>query len=449
MSSPLRRRDFRLLLAGQTTSALGDWLGTVAFMALVLELTQSSTAVAGILVLRLAPTTIAGPLAARLARRWDRRRLMMTMDLVRAGTVALVPFVSALWWIYLWAFLLEVASLVFLPARDAAIPDLVSAEDDLDAANGLVLVSSYATIPLGAGAFGAISALTPEEHRFLTLGPAFWLDAVTFLVSFALVRALRLPETEGAVAGSEPSPGFLGAFRIPLVRTVIPPTGAASLGVGALFSLGIVFVRDVLEASNTEFGVLVALFGVGAASGLGVLRLVEHNSLVAIRTAVTLQGSVISLMSLAPNVGLTFLGAVGFGAGAGAALASGMSFLQSRLRGEELVLAFATFHVVIRAALAFAAIGAGVAADIVDEVEWPWVGDLPATRLVLFLSGLVVLSGGLLARRVEETPTVAAGTELAGAAGADGSGGGGAGAARAGAGEAGEPPVPREGGVRR
>ena len=60
---PLRRSGFRYLLVGQGVSALGDWMGTIAFMALALELTGSPTAVGGILTLRLLPAAIGGPLA--------------------------------------------------------------------------------------------------------------------------------------------------------------------------------------------------------------------------------------------------------------------------------------------------------------------------------------------------------------------------------------------------
>ena len=408
MRSLLRRPDFRRLIIGQTASAFGDWMATVAFMALVLELTDSSTAVAGILVLRLAPTMVAGPVAARLVQRWDRRRLMMTMDLVRAGIVVVVPLIGAVWWVYLWAFTLEVASLVFLPARDAAIPDLAGVEGDLDhadldAANGLVLGSSYATIPLGAGAFGLVAALSPSGTGILSVGPAFWVDALTFLVSFEMIRRVRSldagPVPAAALASVEAAPvRFSEAFRIPLVRGVMPAVAAASLGIGALFSLGIVFVRDVIGASNTQFGVLVALFGVGAAAGLGVLRASRAEGLAAVRFAVFVQGAVISVMSFSPNLSLTFVGATAFGAGAAASLAGGMSFLQSRLAGATRVLAFTAFHIVIRAGLAIAAIGAGIAADLVDGVEWPVVGTLEPARLVLFFSGLVVVLGAGLAR---------------------------------------------------
>src|SRR5690606_40118193 len=106
----------RDLLVGQAVSALGDWMGTVALMALVLELTDSATAVGGVLVLRLAPTVLAGPVAARLVRRWNRRRIMLAMDAVRVPAALLLPWVTELWSIYLWAVVLEVGGMVFLPA---------------------------------------------------------------------------------------------------------------------------------------------------------------------------------------------------------------------------------------------------------------------------------------------------------------------------------------------
>ena len=78
--------------------------------------------------------------------------MMLAMDLFRIPAVAVTPWVTELWWIYTWAFLTELAGMVFLPARDASIPDLVEGDDDLATANALVLGSSYGMITVGAGA---------------------------------------------------------------------------------------------------------------------------------------------------------------------------------------------------------------------------------------------------------------------------------------------------------
>ena len=114
--------------------------------------------------------------------------------------IALVPLVRGLWWIYLWAFLVEVASLVFLPARDSSIPDLVD-RDDLPLANGLILGSSYGSIPLGAAAFAAVAALPGADLAGRPHALVFWIDALTFLVSFAFVYRITGLSGAGVARG--------------------------------------------------------------------------------------------------------------------------------------------------------------------------------------------------------------------------------------------------------
>jgi len=396
----LRQRGFRALITGQAISALGDWMGTVAFMAVALRESGSPTAVGGILALRLLPGALGGPLAARAAGRWDRRRTMLAMDAVRAGIIAAVPLIAGLWWIYLGAFLLELASLVFLPARDASIPDLAT-EGQLPLANGLVLASSYGTIPLGAAAFAAVAALPGSDLFGRPFALVFWVDALTFLVSFMFVA--RLTQLSGGppprTAGEAPL-RFSDAFAIPLVRGVMPAAAAVALGLGALFSLGIVFVREVLHATEAEFGLLMALFGVGAGVGLAVLQVqAKRDTLLQTRFGVAVIGAVVAGFSLSPALWVAYFGAGAFGAAAAYTLASGMGVIQSELLDAERVLAFAAFHVVIRVGLAAAAIGAGAAGELVGSVRWPGFGRLAPSRLVLLCSGLLVFASSTLVRR--------------------------------------------------
>ena len=403
MKSPhvLQRQGFRTLLAGQTVSALGDWMGTFALIALVYQQSGSPTAVGGILALRLLPAALGGPLAARAASRWDRRKTMVAMDGARAAMIAVVPLIRGLWWVYLWAFLVEVGSLVFLPARDASIPDLVD-EEDLQLANGFVLGSSYGTIPIGAALYALIAALPGSDILDRPLALVFWLDAATFVVSGVLIaRLTQLSRGRASDVDTREQPRvrFRDAFAIPLVRAVMPATIAVALGLGALFSLGIEFVRKVLHASNAQFGVLVALFGVGAAFGLVLLqRFRKLNELAATRYGVFALGLIVASFSLAPAIGLAFLGAIAFGAAAAWTLASGMGTLQSALDGQERIIAFAAFHIVIRSGLALAAVGAGAAGQLVSNVTWPLVGTLEPSRVVLLCSGLLVILSAVRVR---------------------------------------------------
>jgi MFS family permease len=397
----VRRPGFRDLLVGQGVSSLGDWMGTVALMALVLQLTDSPLAVGGILTLRLLPAAVGAPLAAKAAGRWDRRRTMLAMDLTRAGMVFAIPFVRALWWIYLWGFLLEVASIVFLPARDSSIPDLVDGPDDLALANGLILGTSYGSIPIGAALFAAVAAL-PVQIAGHPYALVFFIDAATFVVSFLCIARLTQlgPSVMTGADGDEHTDlRFRDAFAIPLVAAVMPAALAVSLGLGALFSLGIVFVRDVLHASDAEFGVLIALFGVGAVLGLVVLqRLPSGNLLGRTRTGVLWIGVVVAVFSLAPALWAALIGAVAFGAGAAFSLAAGMGAIQSSLDGRQRVLAFTAFHVVLRVGLAVAAVAAGVAGDLLADVHWPVVGTLQPARVVLLSAGILVFASASLVR---------------------------------------------------
>jgi MFS family permease len=392
------RRPLRDLLFGQAVSSLGDWMGTVALMALVLEMTDSATAVGGVLVLRLAPTVFAGPLAARLTKRWSRRRTMLAMDAVRVPAVAILPWVSHLWWIYIWAFVVELAGMVFLPARDASIPDLVEDEDDLAVANGLVLGTSYGMIPFGAGLFALVSALTGDASTMEAARVIFLIDALTFVVSYLAIA--RLPEL-GIGPGEADAAGgrFRDALRLPLVRRLAPVAAVVAFGLGALFSIGIVWVNEVLDATDTEFGLLVACFGVGAAAGLLILRQLDRRDLALVRTLLVLLGAVVATMSQAPAIGLALLGALGFGGLCAMVLATSMELLQQHLGERDRLLGFAVFHVVIRAGLALAAIGAGIASDLLDGVSWPLLGRLDSSQVVLLSSGLLVVVVALIAGR--------------------------------------------------
>jgi hypothetical protein len=292
----------------------------------------------------------------------------------------------------------ELAGMVFLPARDASIPDLVEDEDDLAVANGLVLGTSYGMIPFGAGLFALVSALTGNASTVEAARVIFLVDALTFVVSYLAIT--RLPEL-GIAAGEADAAGgrFRDALRLPLVRRLAPVAAVVAFGLGALFSIGIVWVNDVLGASDTEFGLLVACFGVGAAGGLLILRQIERRDLALIRTLLILLGGVVATMSQAPAIGLALLGALGFGGLCAMVLATSMELLQEHLGDRDRLLGFAVFHVVIRAGLALAAIGAGIASDVLDRVSWPLLGRLESSQVVLLSSGLLVVAVALVGGR--------------------------------------------------
>ena len=201
----LRAGPFRRLLVGQSVSALGDWVATVAFIAAAFDLTGSPTAVGGILVVRLLPPLLAAPLGGVLADRLDRRVIMVATNLAMGALIALAPFVG-LTGLYLIALLSESINLVFLPARDATVPDLVDRRA-LPAANGLIMGASYGSIPVAAALFSGLrlaSERVPGWVPFADLLAAhplalsFLFDSVTFVIAAALFAGLPITRPDGA-----------------------------------------------------------------------------------------------------------------------------------------------------------------------------------------------------------------------------------------------------------
>ena len=399
MRELLARHGFRRLLVGQSVSSVGDWMATVALMILVLQLSGSATAVAGVLVLRLLPSLVAAPIAARAAAKLGRRRVMLMTDAGRAVCAFALPLIDALWWVYVWAFLIEVGSIVFLPARDSSVP-VLAGERRLDIANALVLGTSYGAIPIGAAAFGGVYVLSQEAGLSgqLPFVVVFWINAATFLVSYVAIRGIPLTETEDVTpAESTDAGGFLAGLRLPLVRGVLPAIACVSLGLGALFSVGVSYVEDVLEASPAQFGLLIVAFGVGAATGLATRRTIRAASeLDQMRAGAVVQGVTVIVMSVLAVPLLALGGAAVFGLAGTVTLVAAMSFVQTRLTGTERDQAFTAAHVTIRLALVIAAIGAGAAADLAPKVDWG-ITLLPP-QVVLIGSGFVVLFGGMLVR---------------------------------------------------
>ena len=385
----LKATDFRRLLSAQALSGVGDWMATVALMALVFDITGSAVAVGGMLAIRLGPGAIAGPLAAQAARRWDRRKTLLAMDLIRAAVVVAIPMVGSIAWVLVWVFVLESATLVYLPARDALVPDLVE-KKDLRLANGLVLGAQYGGLPIGAGLFAVLAAVFAGLTISLPggrLGPVFFLDALTFLGSYLLVRPIRsqvvpIGTTESAVR-------FRDALSIPIVRSALIPVAAVAAGLGTVFSVGIVFVQETLGAGDIEFAVLIILFGAGALLGLGLIQVVSSdNPFRDVRIGVLALGTVLALMGLSPSLWATLLGAVGFGAAAVAAIVSAVSGLQLALGEEQRMLAFSAFHIAVRVALGIGAVVSGAVADALGRM-----GVNDPVRMVMGGAGVVVALG--------------------------------------------------------
>ncbi len=308
---------FRRLWYGQIVSQLGDWFNHVAVMTLLLRLTGSGEIVGWALILRMLPAVVVAPIAGVFVDRWDRRRIMIAADVLRGLLVPLFLLArdeSMVPVVYVLVFFQVTLSSFFEPARQAAIPSLVSKEELLSA-NALMSLTWSLMLAVGSALGGlAIGAFGVEA--------AFLLDAATFLVSAAFLARLDLPRRDPRPrpGGSAWVRGFVelldGFRRIArdraILSLVLVKTGVGVAG-GMVLLLS-VFGERVFPVGGSEavgIGLLFAARGVGTAIGPFVGRAISGYDEPAMRRLIGfgfLQAAAfVVLFAIAPNLPLALL----------------------------------------------------------------------------------------------------------------------------------------------
>lgn len=264
MRALLAHRDARLLLAGQTLSAFGDWALLIVLAVWMKSLTGSSAA-AGMTFFVFAAGALAAPLGGLLADRVRRRPLMIASDCALGAGVLLLLLVhdrGDAWLIYLVALLYGLGGTVFYPARSALLR-LMLPEELLADANGALSASREGLrviAPLaGAGLYAAFGG-----------GVVAVLDSVTFAASALLLSRMRVPEARPQPSEHrflrEVSAGMRHVWRTLPLRRVVTGLTVALLVIG--FAETLIFsVISHLGRSPSFFGVLSTIQGAGSIAG--------------------------------------------------------------------------------------------------------------------------------------------------------------------------------------
>ena len=319
---------FRLLLTGHAVSSLGDWVATFGLMLFVRDLTRGSSieglAISGILGFRILPALIAAPIASTIADRFDRRRTMIATDLVRAGLIAAVPFTPNLGAVYAIAFVLEGMSLVFLPARDAMVPNIVPQRQagrrqraDHDPAVGDDPHRRRTRRRIRRGSRALVARADHRIPRTPTLrAPVLLRRADVPRLGVGDPRAARGDRTRRASARDVDDEGALHAIETDMVagvrylledrgrRDMILGMALATGAGGALFAIGIPYVKTTLHASDSVFGALVALWGVGMAIGAYITQQSKRRESELFRLGLGGSGLILIFMALIPHAWL-------------------------------------------------------------------------------------------------------------------------------------------------
>jgi len=265
--SPIRRAlaipRFRRLFVAQTISRWGDTFNAVALVILVYRLTGSGVKVAGTVAFEIVPVVALGFVAGAVVDRYPRVRVMVVADLARAlVAIALAIGQHHLWTVYAAAFGLSAFSAFFNPAAASVVPLLVG-DDDVVGANSAIwsaaVISQIVLAPLA----GALVA-------FAGAGPAFLINATSFVVSAGLLVGLRLPAVPrqiGRQRFDDVTEGLRVIRASRLLSTLAGVQGLAALSAGATSALLVVLAERHLHLGAARFGWLLAAIGVGAGFG--------------------------------------------------------------------------------------------------------------------------------------------------------------------------------------
>ena len=263
-------RNFRRLWGGTVISLLGDWFNTIALYVLVTELTGSPLALGAVFLTKMLPWALSAPLAGVLVDRYNRRRLMIGADLVRAVVVLgflLIDEAGEVPWLYVLLSGQVVAGAVFTPAKSASIPNITSPAELLTA-NALMSATWSTMLAVGA----ALGGLAVEA---LGMHAVFWIDSATYLVSAGFIVATTIPqETEAGEEGllrsavREIVDGWQHIRERPRIgRIACAKATWAVAGGGLVYMLALLGDRIAPAAIGAGIGVLFMARGLGTGIG--------------------------------------------------------------------------------------------------------------------------------------------------------------------------------------
>ena len=359
---------FRRLWIGLGLSSLGDWLGLLALTAMANQLAdgyaQQNYAIAGVLLLRVLPAIVIGPLAGYVADRLDRKTTLVWGDYVRGALFLTIPLVGTLWWVFVVTVLVEAVSLVWGPAKDATVPNLV-ARHHLESANQISLATTYGSAVPAAALFSLLTVVDRVAPGLMgvfnqgAVDVALYFNGISFIVSGVVIARLREIPRGPADAHGEGNmvaaviEGWSYVMGTRLVRgLVLGMVGAFAAG-GVVVGLARTFVSD-LGGGDAGYGVLFGAVFVGMAAGLwrGPRVLSRMSRRRVFGAALTGCGLALFPLALVPHLELVAALAVVVGFLAGAAWVIGMTLLGLEVPDEVRGRTFAFVASMVRLSLA-------------------------------------------------------------------------------------------------
>jgi dTMP kinase len=430
--SVLAIRPFRRLWGVSFICSVGDWLSLLALSGLITKLTHDyafqNYAFAGVVLTQLLPGLLFAPFGGVLADKFDRRKIMVICDLMRCGLLISIAVVGTPLWLFAGNFLVGCCQLLWIPSKDAAIPNLLRRKDQVETANQLGLVMTWGiSVITGAGLYALITGVTAQLHVKLDdagMGMAtiiIVINGLFYLVS-AIIVATRIPELSRRVitppvvtedtdqpVAKEKSGGLWAMLRdalrfvrsTRLVRGLLVGMVGAFAAAGALVGSSKPYSSSLLGGDSAFGWLFAALFiglGTGMASATKMARRIPHNRLFGI--SIVLAGLGLLPVAASPHLWVSLVAVAFVGACAGIAFLTGVTIIGTQVEDSIRGRINAIYQSLMKIVLALSMMVVPLLIGLVRPRTVAIFGSpvlVDGTRPVLFGAGLIAALVGVIA----------------------------------------------------
>jgi predicted MFS family arabinose efflux permease len=397
MVETLKNRNFSLLWFAGLISMMGTWMLFAALPFHVYTVTGSALATSGWLIAMILPGVLFGSVAGVFVDRWDRRRTMIAVNLLRTAVIPLLLLVQSpewIWIVYVVAFIESTLGQFFGPAENALLPTLVGKEH-LVSANSLNALNDNLARILGPAAGGLLLGIWGLQGVVIA-------DTLSYLLSAMLIMLIVVPEklpsvdaaavvgaarTKIAAFGQEWIMGLKLIVQDPLLSRIFLVQGIALFGDAILSAILVVFVQNDLDMTAAQFGSLLTVRGVGGV--LGGLLIAQIGQKLSGRQlfsgGLTLTGVLVVMVLLKPPLYGIFLLVGLAGIPAIAWMVANQTLVQQATEDGYRGRVFGALGTTM---MLLMLMGSGLAGLLADQI---------GAMLLIFAAGLIYILSGVLA----------------------------------------------------
>jgi MFS family permease len=393
MLTVLKNRDFLALWLSQLVSKVGDNFAVVAALVLINELAEKTGLAVVVIAAAMTVPQLFALVSGVFVDRFSRKSVMITTDLLRAGVILLALLVrdsGQLYILYLTAFAVMGLGAMFIPARNASVPNMVP-DEHLLTANALIQATELVSLIAGASLATLVISLTSTSVAFVV-------DSATFAVSALFLVAAKIPQ--GSAAGLTAQPDAGGEFRqywasfVDGVRYIasnrhllqlMAITTVATLGLSATVLLAAAYFKQLLGISAEYLGLLQTAEGLGMAAGAVLISAYASwaRSRQIVSVTMIVLGMGILVFALAPVYWLVLVGAMVVGLCVVSARTTLAAMTQALVPDSQRGRVESAMVTVIGLGTMGALIMAGILGDVVGPTS------------IFVATGLVVLGAGI------------------------------------------------------